>query len=167
MLAAKQLGMPATPVMTHVGVLSFMDFVVETALGVSKLYIQSFPWAFLFGTGQGSGASPAIWLTLSTIMLETLKALVLWGMFYQSPDRSLTVHPYLDAFVDDTQNGLNGLTDAHLSKPWPLDIMDSQLHTMAQAWECILSWWGSSIWALWCKTGILMTMMTSSNPKKL
>jgi hypothetical protein len=76
MLSAQRIGMPHTPIATHAGVLASMRYVVKTAFGVSESYIQSLPGSFLFGTGQGSGASPAIWLTLSTIMLDTLKDIV-------------------------------------------------------------------------------------------
>jgi hypothetical protein len=118
MLAAQRLGMPQAPIATQAGVLASMQYGVKTAFGLSESYIQSLPGAFLFGTGQGSGASPASWLTLNTIMLDTLRDLVPRGMSYQSPDGTSKVERHSDAFVDDTQNGLS---DAHLSKLWTLE----------------------------------------------
>ncbi len=64
--------MPNDPIETQAGVLALMRYVVKTAFGVSESYIQSLPGAVLFGTGQGSSASPPIWLMLRTIMLGTL-----------------------------------------------------------------------------------------------
>ncbi len=62
MLASKRLGMPNAALQTHSGVLASMRYTIKTIYGVSKSFIQSTPEAVFFGTGQGSGASPAIWL---------------------------------------------------------------------------------------------------------
>ncbi len=142
MLAAKWLGMPSSPIATHLGVLASMKYVIKTSFGVSETFIQSLPTAFLFGTGQGSGASPAIWLTLSTIMLDTLRDLTPHGMTYQSPDRTRMVTHHSDAFVDDTQNGL---TDTHASHPWSLNTLIRKLRKMAQTWEKILTCSGGAL----------------------
>jgi hypothetical protein len=152
MLTAQRLGMPPTPIATHAGVLASTRYVVKTALGVSDSYIQSFPGSLLFGTGQGSGASPAVWLTLSTLMLDTLRDLVPRGMSYKSPDRTIHVERYSDAFVDNTQNGL---TDAHLGNSWSLSTIIQQLNKMAQTWERILSCSGGSLELSKCSYYIL------------
>jgi hypothetical protein len=62
MLASKRMGMPDSAITTHAGVLREMKYVVKTAFGISNLHIKSSPTSTLFGTGQGSGASPAVWL---------------------------------------------------------------------------------------------------------
>jgi hypothetical protein len=72
MLAARRLGMPDAAIRTHAGVLSLMRYSIKTSYGVSELFIQSIVDAVLFGTGQGSGASPAVWLTLSVVLLNSL-----------------------------------------------------------------------------------------------
>ena len=152
MMAARRLGMPENQVATHAGVLKNMRYVVKTAYGVSESYIQSTSSVFLFGTGQGSGASPAIWLTLSTLMLDTLKELLPRGMKYISPDQSMSVERYSDAFVDDTQNGLS---DSHLRNPWSLEQTTTKLQHMAQTWEKILSASGGALEASKCSYYIL------------
>ena len=135
MVAAQQLGMPSTAIATHAGVLANMRYSIKSLFGESEDYIQSAPGAILYGTGQGSGASPAIWLTLSTVLLDTLWDLVPRSMTYLSPDMTLKVERYSDAFVDNTQNGL---TDAHLNNAWPLPKLINNLQFMAQTWERIL-----------------------------
>ena len=135
MLVSKRLGMPDEAIRTHAGVLSSMRYTVKTTFGISELYIQSTPGSFLFGTGQGSGASPAIWLMLSAVLLKTLKDLSPRGMFYMSPDGIQMVHRCSDAFVDDTQNGL---TDAHLRQSWSFEQIFKNLTEMAQTWEQLL-----------------------------
>ncbi len=72
MLAAQRLGMPASAIATHSGVLKAMQYKIKTSFGVSDFFIQSMSGAFLFGTGQGSGASPAVWLSISIILLSAL-----------------------------------------------------------------------------------------------
>ncbi len=105
-----------------------MKYVVKTSFGISETYIQSLPTTFLFGTGQGSGASPAIWLTLSTIMLDTLQEQAPHGMTYQLPDRKIQVTRHSNAFVDATQNGL---TDAPEQNLWSSSKLTQQLQNMA------------------------------------
>ncbi len=129
MVAAQCLGMPAAPVATHAGVLGSMRYKVKTAFGVLETYIKSIPGAIPFLTGQGSGASPAVWLTLSTIMLDTLQDLAPQGMTYCSPNRGILVSQHSDAFVDDTQHGI---TDAHLSNSWSISKLIRKMMLMAQ-----------------------------------
>ncbi|KAI2490526.1 hypothetical protein MHU86_24036 [Fragilaria crotonensis] len=65
MLAARRCGMPKNAVRLHAEALQFMRYTVKTAYGVSESNYSGTPFAPLFGTGQGSGASPAVWLSLS------------------------------------------------------------------------------------------------------
>ncbi len=69
-------------------------------------------------------------------MLDILREMVPRGMSYKSPDSTISVVQYSDAFVDDTQNGL---TDAHLLTAWSLPRIIEQLQHMAQTWERILT----------------------------
>ncbi len=69
MVAARRLGMPDLVIAVQAGVLAAMKYLVKTTFGVSSNYIQSSEAGILFGTGQGSRASLAVWLTLSVILL--------------------------------------------------------------------------------------------------
>jgi hypothetical protein len=80
-----------------------MKYVIKTQFGLSTQYIQSSPGATLFGTGQGSGAAPAVWLTISTILLASLKKLVTRGMVFSTPSASIKV----DKMVSTTQGFRN------------------------------------------------------------
>ena len=115
MLAAKRLGMPDTVIATHAGILWALQYSVKTMFGISEGFYKSHENKVLFGTGQGSGASPAAWLSISIVLLACLRKLVTRGMRFTAPDNSLTVERHSDAFVDDAQNGLN---NAHLDIPW-------------------------------------------------
>ena len=56
-------------------------------------------------------------------------------MQFFTSDYSLVSEQFSDAFVDDTQNGLN---DAHTCNPWSLPKLLSNLAKLAQTWERML-----------------------------
>ena len=164
MLAARKFGMPTLAVQTHAGVLAAMEYSLKTSFGISELSIQSTPSSFLFGTGQGSGASPSVWLTISTTLLQALKSLIPRGMVFQSPDGLISVERYSDAFVDDTQNGTN---DAHCSQSWTLDELIERLQAMAQTWERLLHCSGGALELTKCSYYLLSWKWTNGIPNLL
>ena len=135
MLASRRLGMSTEAIAVHAGVLWELQYMIKTVCGVSSGYYQSSNDAVLFGTGQGSGASPAVWLAISTILLASLQRLIQCGMRFSTPSNHISVERMSDSFVDDTQNGLN---DAHLLNPLSLDQLIRSLENMAQTWERLL-----------------------------
>jgi hypothetical protein len=64
MLAPRRCGMPINVVSTHAEALRLMKCAVKTIHVISEQNYQGTPFECLFGTGQGSGALPSIWLTL-------------------------------------------------------------------------------------------------------
>ena len=109
-----------------------MKYYLKTQFGISSAYIQSQPDSFLFGTGQGSGASPAVWLSISTVLLTSLSKLSHRGMVFQDPSSRISTERFSDAYVDNNQNGLN---DAGLLEQWSLPQLATNLQNMSQAWE--------------------------------
>jgi len=85
MLASRRLGMSTEAIAVHAGVLWELQYMIKTVCGVSSGYYQSSNDAVLFGTGQGSGASPAVWLAISTILLASLQHLIQCGMRFSTP----------------------------------------------------------------------------------
>jgi hypothetical protein len=79
MMAARRCGMPENALLVHAGTLQHMRYRVKTTYGLS----EDSP---LYGTGQGSGASPAIWLTLVVILMNTLERIVRARITFHSPD---------------------------------------------------------------------------------
>ncbi|KAI2509565.1 hypothetical protein MHU86_4826 [Fragilaria crotonensis] len=76
MLAARRCGMPKNAIRLHADALQFMKYTVKTVYGVSDANYSGTPFAPLFGTGQGSGASPAVWLSLVVLLLHTFDRIV-------------------------------------------------------------------------------------------
>ncbi len=76
MLAARRCGMPRNAIRLHAEALQFMKYTVKTMHGISDKNYHRTAFAPLFGTGQGSGASPAVWLTLVVLLLHSFDRLI-------------------------------------------------------------------------------------------
>ena len=90
-------------------------------------------FAPLFGTGQGSGASPAVWLYLIVILLQTLDRLIPDWVNFTSVSGDISHSRLADAFVDDTSLSFTSSSD-------DADINDliTCLEHIAQTWEQLL-----------------------------
>jgi hypothetical protein len=113
MLAARRCGMPENAIRTHTEALEFMKYTVKTVYGVSADHYQGTAFERLFGTGQGSGASPTVWLTLVVIMLNTLDRLVPDRITFFPLTGRRTHQRLVDAFVDDTSMGFTSAQQEH------------------------------------------------------
>ena len=60
----------------------------------------------LAGTGQGSGASPAMWLTICIVIIQAYCKLASKRMKFMGPTGSIASERSVDAFVDDTSIGI-------------------------------------------------------------
>jgi hypothetical protein len=168
MLAARKCGMPANAIRTHADAL--VKYKVKTIHGVSSDDYHGTAFAPLFGTGQGSVASPAVWLTLVVILLQTLDRLIPDRMTFQPIIGSYTHSRLTYAFVDDTSMCFTSNSDT-----MTLETMVSRLQTIAQTWEHLLFLSGCKLnlgkcswyvlrWA-WEKGRPVISPMTSGNPE--
>jgi hypothetical protein len=139
MLAARRCGMPETTVQTHADCLKLMKYTIKTVHGVSESNYHGTTFKPLFGTGQESGASPSVWLTLVVVLMNTLDRIVPERMSFQSPNSSEGHDRLIDAFVDDTYLGF---TDPGLIT---LETMIAKLNHIAQTWEKILFYSGGAL----------------------
>jgi hypothetical protein len=134
--------MPRNAVKTHAEALHMMCYYVKTVHGISEDCYKGTVFEPLFGTGQGSGASPATWLTLIVILLNTIdRRRKLTG------DRMMFIDPLVkkphsrlaDAFVNDT---MSGKTD---SGDLSYEDLIRRLQLIAQTWERLLSYSGGAL----------------------
>ena len=130
MLAARRCGMPTHAVQMHADALQFMRYAVKTVYGISESNYMGTIFEPLFGTGQGSGASPAAWLTLMIVLMQTLDRLVPERMRFTSPTHEHS--RLMDAFVDDTALGF---TDSVIMS---CPEMIQRLGEISQIWERLL-----------------------------
>ena len=98
----------------------------------------------LFGTGQGSGASPAIWLGLVVILLNSLDRMSaednIPSLSFADPWEEIRASWRVDAFVDDTNQGV-------LDASGTLSISDlvEKMRCAGQFWESLLHISGGSL----------------------
>lgn len=158
MLAARRCGMPIHAIRSHAKSLELMKYMVKTVHGVSSKSYAGTPFEPLFGTGQGSGASPAVWLTLVVLLLNTMERISPLRMSFASPDGINTHSRLVDAFVDDTALGFTD--DGQIS----LEDLVSRLEAVAQTWERLLHFSGGSLNLAKCSWFVMYWDWRSGRP---
>ena len=131
--------MSENAIQTHTDSLQFMKYVVKTIHGISENNYKGTPFEPLFGTGQGSGASPAVWLTLVIILMDTMDRIISERTTFESPDSATKHSRLIDVFVDDTSLGLSD--PGYLT----LETLIAKLTNIAQTWEQLLYFSGGSL----------------------
>ena len=139
MLAARRCGVPENAIQLHADALHFMKYTVKTMYGISDSNYQGTPFAPLFGTGQGSGASPAVWLTLVVLLLQTFDRLIPHRMNFVPISGAREHNRSSDDFVDDTSVGFTSSDNTSYS-----DLIE-RIQTVAQTWEKLLSLSGGKL----------------------
>jgi hypothetical protein len=133
MLAARRCGMPRNAIRLHADALQFMQYTVKTMYGISADNYHGTPFAPLFGTGQGSGASPAVWLSLVVLLLHTFDRLIPHRMNFVPISGARAHSRSSDAFVDDTSVGFTSTNDDTQYSDLILKLQE-----VAQTWEKLL-----------------------------
>ena len=93
-------------VATQAITLKKMRYRLRTALGDSKKHYQHSDSTPIHGTGQGSCASPALWLLISSILMDCLSELG-GGMTINDVNSQKSIMQWIDGFVDDTSLFVN------------------------------------------------------------
>jgi len=132
MIAALRLNLPKSGAKMHGGALKRMPYYIKTKHGISEAYYRATNSYRLFGTGQGSGASPAVWLTISVILLAALTALASVLMKFMDPWHNIFDERNADVYVDDLANGAS---DAHQEEAMTLTEILRHLQHNVQIWE--------------------------------
>jgi hypothetical protein len=73
-------------------------FRLKTAMGVSEEFYQTCQAYPIYGTRQGSGNSPVIWVFISSILFKCHEKYAK-GAVFESPDRTITIQFYMVGFV--------------------------------------------------------------------
>jgi hypothetical protein len=132
MIAALQLRMPL--------VLLHMKYFMKMAHGILNEFYRVLRDFLLYGTGQGSGASPSVWLSLVVVMLTTLTILAPLSISFADPWGDIFEDRNADSIVDDMLKGGN---DAHLEIAMAFEELIAHGQACAQIWERILYWYSS------------------------
>ena len=159
MLAARRCGMPTNAVKLHADTLERMKYKVKTAFGVSPNHYSSQTEQPLFGTGQGSGASPAVWLTLVVILMNTLDRITHERIRFRSPNSPMRHQRLTDAFVDDTSLAFNDN-----GNPMEYANMIKRMQNIAQNWENLLAYSGGALNLKKCSWSMLYWEWKNGRP---
>jgi exonuclease III len=133
-LLARRFGMSEELCRLHGDTLHHMLYYVSTALGISDRSYQHVPDSPIYGTGQGSCASPAVWLTVCSILFQCHQK-ASHGAEYVTPDKRLSLKLSMAGFVDDTKGQTN---DMRSPTAIPLATLVSQMQDDAQLWGDLL-----------------------------
>jgi hypothetical protein len=101
MVISKYFGMSTRACQTQAATLQNMQFRLRTALGDSKKSYQHSASTPVHGSGQGSCASPCLWLLISSILMECLE-IEGNGLKIQDVNTHTVMKQWIEGFVDDT-----------------------------------------------------------------
>lgn len=118
----------------HGKVLGQTNYSLITANGVSTRTYRHSATAPLYGTGQGAGNSPGIWLLISSTLFDTYDR-ESNGAKFVSQDGTVTMQMGLCGFVDDTNAVVNTFQRQHDT---PSPEIRNRLQEDAQRWTELL-----------------------------
>ncbi|KAI2510607.1 hypothetical protein MHU86_3718 [Fragilaria crotonensis] len=152
MTVSQKYGVPAPVTVSNASTLEKTEFHVRTDLGISPTsyhHEESFP---IYGTGQGSANSPAIWCFLSSTLFDCYDTQASEAMYWDTCG-SVTVRLGMIGFVDDC----NGQTNAFRSDGSSETVKQvvSQAQDNAQCWTDLLHASGGALELSKCSSHIL------------
>jgi hypothetical protein len=140
-LINRKYGLHRKVVMVHASTLQQARFHIRNQTGFSTnsySHCIEFP---IYGSGQGSGNSPSIWLFISSTLFDIHQE-VSHGATFVSPDGRERVRITMVGFVDDSTGTCN---DFRPQQQEPVETISHWMEQDAQAWNDLL----------WCSGGKL------------
>ena len=133
MMISKYYGMSSRACNMQSLTLQKMQFRLRTALGESVRQYAHTNTSPIHGSGQGSCASPCLWLLISSLLIDCLEELG-GGMTLSDTQNLVVIKQWLDGYVDDTSLFTN-LPTAPVSNIQ--QVVDALQHDMC-AWATLL-----------------------------
>ena len=99
-IALCRLGANKNAMDTLLRTLEKMSYRIRTAMGISEESYSIQSW--VLGTLQGSGASPAHWLAITSILLGEISKQSS-GITFSNPRQTLSLQCAAETYVDDTE----------------------------------------------------------------
>jgi len=130
----RKYGMPTKVTRLHGTMLQQAQYRLRTANGVSDISYSHTESQPIYGSGQGSGNSPVLWLLISATLFDVYENHAI-GSSFSSPDGTTQASIKISGFVDDTNISLNSWQPQ--SQP-PIITMMSNLRHDAQCWNDLL-----------------------------
>ena len=130
---------------------------LKTALGVSESFYKHCSLFPIYGTGQGSQNSPAIWCIISSVLFDCFETKA-HGAKFESPDKSQSITIFMVGFVDDSTGQVNQFTQN--VQPSPESLL-SIMRKDAQLWNDLLWVSGGDLELPKCSYHLLHYMFTA------
>jgi hypothetical protein len=134
MIACIAMGLPLLAAAMHNKTHHGMQHRIKTKHGTLRPYAGTGDDA-LEGTGQGSGASPAIWLLYSVSLLQAFQQFTP-GMTVSRPFESLLVTILAIFYVDDGMPGISDTQEKTASPNKPRSHGNDFFLRLAERWKC-------------------------------
>ena len=133
MLCSQLLVVPKEAISAHSETLRSMRCSIKIAYGISDNHYKGSKTEPLAGTGQGSGASPAVLLSICRVLLKSYVGNKTKNCIrFQDPTRSIHSRRRADAFWEDTSIGFNWNTNRPAMN---ITFIMKTLSECAQLWE--------------------------------
>ena len=157
-IISRSFGLHRNITTINVTTLQKAKYKLKTQLGTSQCSYTHTPECPLYGIGQGTGNSPAVWALLSSIMFSLYSSHAHRAHFY---DPSKLLHSQVDmvGFVNDTSGSTNVFLSPKLHEPKYYIYLTSQ---DAQLWNNILSLSGGALQPTKCLYHLLYFDFTSA-----
>jgi hypothetical protein len=134
-IASRAHGLHRTIALVQGTTLAKVKYHLKTQLGVTDNFYHHCTISPIYGTGQGSGNSPTVWLVVNSILFRCYSEKA-HGARFESPDGTITIDLFRIGFVDDTCSYVNDfLSDM---PPSPETLIKMLTHD-SQLW-CDLLW---------------------------
>ena len=143
MLASRRFGVPKEVTASNARTLEQASYHVRTELGVSPVGYQHSEENPIFGTGQGSANSPAIWCFISSLLYRRYDTLAVPAS-YCSPNKTGTVELGMVGFIDDSNRQTNAFMDIE-EHPTTIQQIRQSLCNNAQIWANLLGATGRAL----------------------
>jgi hypothetical protein len=133
-LIGRKFGMHRNVIFVHATTLEETKYKLKTSMGISDEFYancQAFP---IYGTGQGSGNSPAIWCIVSSVLFACHQDQG-HGAYFCTPDKQMSVSLSMIGFVDDSTGQVNEFELD--TQPTP-EFLRKIMQTDAQLWSDLL-----------------------------
>ena len=155
---SRQHGMHRNVCLVHANTLAEVKYLLKTQLGISDATYQHCKIFPIYGTGQGSTNSPAIWVIVCSALFDAHESAG-HGALYETPDRTVSLRINMVGFVDDTSGSVNQFSQNTPPSPYKLvELMQSD----AQLWSDLLHTSGGALELSKCSYHIMFYDFTSS-----
>jgi len=147
----RAFGLPEELSTLHGAALEHMKYHLRTPTGISTIAYQHSPEFPIYGTGQGSGNSPVLWLLMSATLFDVYDERAS-GAIFQDPSGSMILKTTINGFVDDTNACVNNWLpqrDADLTK------LHRQVQHDAQLWTDLVHTSGGKLELSKCSVHLL------------